>query len=650
MRFTDYQLFNRLGLFGVRIFDGLGLVEDNVLPVVAMEPFVLLHHRVGRDHEIEFVQLMGFLRLHTVGIVPCRMSRIERKVRRELQDLARPVGDQRGGDHEKARALLPPVLQQVEQGQDLHGLAEPHVIGKAHAEIERVQKGEPAHAFYLIGPQLRLEGRGHGDRADQLRAAHLRHDRFKPFSAGHRHDRFGPGDLQERPGVQLKPERIAECKPLAPDQCARFFVGIEGLAQLFRVHRHPAVLDQREPFCRFEQSPGLLKGYRRVLKKQPHIETEQGLHPNAGRPAVADGYAHLQFCRSAFPPVRDAAENARLFVQGDLLKKGICLFCRPGQVMEQLSALQKPCKEGALFGGALNGCQKLVQLRTAFAIFGQRMLQPVPVRPAFFVQRCRVGGEKFEGMSILFALDEVEEHASCQVHVGAVLSDELLDRPLVLLDLAAELVVEPLPEIVQHRTAQILGAGHQGNSRKRMLPLLVAERNRDLMPDGFEVRDVPELVGEKAAETAQKMERRGEVDGGVAEPQKKKSPVRIFRETPEYLPLQQALALIEGLARLEPLEPHRADGHDDRLQFLVRGCSLAMFIDLVHSGTLPSSLLTRQKTLSLYKTQGFLFHLNAFWRLSLCQPLLQPRTFLLGAVVRAVAADRHIGTAGRETI
>ena len=65
-------------------------------------------------------------------------------------------------------------------------------------------------------------------------------------------------------------------------------------------------------------------------------------------------------------------------------------------------------------------------------------------------------------MIVLFALNEVEEHASGQVHVGAVLPDELLDRPLVLPDLAAELVVKPLPEIVQHRPAQILGAGHQG--------------------------------------------------------------------------------------------------------------------------------------------------------------------------------------------
>ena len=172
------------------------------------------------------------------------------------------------------------------------------------------------------------------------------------------------------------------------------------------------------------------------------------------------------------------------------------------------------------------------------------------------------------------------------------------------------------------------------------------------MPDGFKVRSVPELAGEKTAEPAQKMERRGKRNGGVAESQKKKSAVRIFREPPEQLPLKQALALVEGLARLQPLQPHRTDRHDDCLQFLVRGCSLTMFIDHVHSSTQPSSLHIRQKTLSPIQTQGV--HIS--WirprtqLLSLCQPLLEPRTFFLRAVVSTVAADRHVRTAGSEAV
>ena len=162
MRLTDFSFLTALVCLVFGIFDRLRLVEDHVLPLVGMKPLVLLHHRVGRDHEIELVQLMSFFRFHAVGIVSGGMSSIELKIRRELHDLIRPVGEQRCGDHHKARALLSPVLQQVKQRQDLHGLAEPHVIGKAHAELQGVQKGEPVHAFFLIGPEFRLEGRGHG--------------------------------------------------------------------------------------------------------------------------------------------------------------------------------------------------------------------------------------------------------------------------------------------------------------------------------------------------------------------------------------------------------------------------------------------------------------------------------------------------------
>ena len=68
------------------------------------------------------------------------MSGIEHDIRRELHDLIRPIGEKRRGNHEETRAFLSPVLQQVKQRQHLHGLAESHIIGKAHAELQGVQK------------------------------------------------------------------------------------------------------------------------------------------------------------------------------------------------------------------------------------------------------------------------------------------------------------------------------------------------------------------------------------------------------------------------------------------------------------------------------------------------------------------------------
>ena len=55
--------------------------------------------------------------------------------------------------------FLSPVLREVKQGQHLHGLAEAHVVGKAHAELQGVQKGEPVDAFLLVGPEFGFEGR-----------------------------------------------------------------------------------------------------------------------------------------------------------------------------------------------------------------------------------------------------------------------------------------------------------------------------------------------------------------------------------------------------------------------------------------------------------------------------------------------------------
>ena len=46
----------------------------------------------------------------------------------------------------------PPADRSVnKQGEDLNGLAEPHVVGEAGAETEPGQKGEPTHADLLVG-------------------------------------------------------------------------------------------------------------------------------------------------------------------------------------------------------------------------------------------------------------------------------------------------------------------------------------------------------------------------------------------------------------------------------------------------------------------------------------------------------------------
>ena len=120
---------------------------------------VFLRERVGCDHEIEGVELVGIFRLHAAGVVSRGMGRVKHDVRCEFPDLVRPVGEQGGRNHQQARTFLALCFQAVQQCKNLHGLAQSHVIGKAHAELQRVQEGEPGHAILLIGPQVCLEGR-----------------------------------------------------------------------------------------------------------------------------------------------------------------------------------------------------------------------------------------------------------------------------------------------------------------------------------------------------------------------------------------------------------------------------------------------------------------------------------------------------------
>ena len=77
MRLTDFSFLTALVCLVPGFLIACASSRINVLPLIGMEPFVLLHHRVGRDHEIEFVQLMGFFRLHTIGIVSSGVSGIK---------------------------------------------------------------------------------------------------------------------------------------------------------------------------------------------------------------------------------------------------------------------------------------------------------------------------------------------------------------------------------------------------------------------------------------------------------------------------------------------------------------------------------------------------------------------------------------------
>src|SRR5215203_6920461 len=87
-------------------------------------------------------------------------------------NLRGPVREQRGRSNQKARFRLVQglVLQHQQQGKDLDGLAEPHVVRKASAEPELGKQTKPLHPRLLIGPECSPKGLTRVDK-DAVRTA-----------------------------------------------------------------------------------------------------------------------------------------------------------------------------------------------------------------------------------------------------------------------------------------------------------------------------------------------------------------------------------------------------------------------------------------------------------------------------------------------
>ena len=73
---------------------------------------------------------------------------------REAGGLRAPVAADAGGRHDKRWAFAGPCEQQREQ---LHGLAEAHVVGQASAQPARGEPREPFVALGLVGAKPRRE-------------------------------------------------------------------------------------------------------------------------------------------------------------------------------------------------------------------------------------------------------------------------------------------------------------------------------------------------------------------------------------------------------------------------------------------------------------------------------------------------------------
>ena len=138
------------------ILDGLRLVENRVIETDVFQfGDVAVQRPVGGDDQIVLVELGQRVLSQQAGVVE------HPEVGREGLGLLDPIEHQAAG-HDRQRRGSPAVprpLQaaRLEQGQHLHRLAQPHVVGQAAAEAEVAQEVQPTESVLLIAAQLAAE-------------------------------------------------------------------------------------------------------------------------------------------------------------------------------------------------------------------------------------------------------------------------------------------------------------------------------------------------------------------------------------------------------------------------------------------------------------------------------------------------------------
>ena len=171
--------------------------------------------------------------------------------RGEARRLRRPVGEQRGRRDDERRASFARLLAEPQdEGEQLDGLAEPHVVGEAGAEAEFGEEAEPAHADILIGAQSGLQ------RLARIGGG----ERFRPAAAG---ERLGePGARLHAPPGRVGRENFGRAadlgacqEPHRPAEGDAFLAG-EPLDRVepFERRLEPLVIDL-DPFAPQHREP-----------------------------------------------------------------------------------------------------------------------------------------------------------------------------------------------------------------------------------------------------------------------------------------------------------------------------------------------------------------------------------------------------------
>ena len=166
-----------LGGFAGGVFDRLGFVENHVIEAdVAPLDDVVAEGAVGGEDQVEILKMIGGLEAIGGGVIE------DAKLGGEFRGLLVPVEDEGARDDDQGGAgwglsvgegRLRQKAALFEEGQDLDGFPEAHVIGEASVKAEHSQEIEPAEAVALIGAERSDESFGWIDGLNGFESAEL---------------------------------------------------------------------------------------------------------------------------------------------------------------------------------------------------------------------------------------------------------------------------------------------------------------------------------------------------------------------------------------------------------------------------------------------------------------------------------------------
>ncbi len=418
-------------------------------------------------------------------------------------------------------------LQEEQEGEDLHGLPEPHVVGEAAAEAEPGEVPEPADALALVGSERRPERLARIGPGLAARAAEIGEGLREPRSgldAGPLALRVGLGSSLREVGAREEPHRLDEREAVLGVPL-RLLPAAEHLVELLPVHLDPAPLQEDEPLGPLAQLRELGLGELLVAEGEADGEVEHCVEAERGGLLLShrDRDARSRGAAAA-PPVGDADHDAAVLERGHLAEEAVRLDGRPGLRLEEPARVGERLHEGAPLRGALDG---LEEREESPAIGGRGGLADGVAERAVLRLPARgetggVGGEEGEGLlGIAPVLGEVEVHASDDAP-GPILGREpRLDRAGRGRELGAPGFEDVMPERPEDVGREVLPAGDRRGAGGEPLELTLARRGIGMLAPLLEVGERAERRDEGAAEVPpegeDRRERRSRLGGAEVE-------------------------------------------------------------------------------------------------------------------------------------